>query len=229
MTAPPASAATRPRSSSGRSMAKGRSSDASTAGSQSSRSARSSTRNQRSVSASAPARGRRFCHGRDAGGKPDTDLLECPLDPQVHFVPVRSLGESCENALRRSGSCGRLEGAGQGPSICDAIQPERPVLADLGLRTRHVPTAGMDDEPVRVLPPPRNRSARFSSGLIRGCRPELGDLRAGGVARVVRPEPRVLIRGSGLCGGASWPRCRRAWRRRAAGWGRWSARSGCRR
>ena len=75
-------------------------------------------------------------------------------------MPVRSLGETCENALRRIESCGRLERAGQGPRICDAIQPERPVLADLGLRARHVPTAGVDDEPVRVQRASARRPSR---------------------------------------------------------------------
>jgi hypothetical protein len=51
---------------------------------------------------------------------------------------------------------------------------------------------------------PFSRSARSSDqGSCDGCRPELVIPRADGGARVVRPEPRVLARGSGLSGGAS--------------------------
>jgi hypothetical protein len=92
-------------------MAKGRSSDASTAGSQSSRSAQLDTQPALGLSICA-ARGRWFGHGRDAGGKPGADLLDRPLDPQGHFMPVRSLGESCENALCRIESGRQLERTG---------------------------------------------------------------------------------------------------------------------
>jgi hypothetical protein len=65
-------------------------------------------------------------------------------------MPVRSSGEPGQDVLRRVESGGWLERAGQGPGVCDAIEPERPVLADAGIRARHVPAAGVGDEPVGV-------------------------------------------------------------------------------
>src|SRR5580704_14548562 len=95
-------------------------------------------------------RGRQLRHDRDAGREPGADLLDRGLDAQGHLMPVRGLGESGEDVLRRVEPGGRLERAGQGPGVHDAIEPERPVLADAGIRTGHVPAARVGDEPVRV-------------------------------------------------------------------------------
>ena len=51
-------------------------------------------------------------------------------------MPVRSRGEPGEHALGRVERGGRLERAGQGPGVRDAVEPEGPVLADPGIREK---------------------------------------------------------------------------------------------
>src|SRR5260370_21421883 len=65
-------------------------------------------------------------------------------------MPVRRRGEPGQDTLRRvqSGEC--LERPGQGPGVCDAVEPEGPVLPDLGVRAGDVPPARMGYDPVRV-------------------------------------------------------------------------------
>jgi hypothetical protein len=77
-------------------------------------------------------RGWELLHGRDAGREPGADLLDWALDGQGHLVPVRGRGEPGQDVLRRVESGGRLERAGQGPGVGDAIKPECAVLADAG-------------------------------------------------------------------------------------------------
>jgi hypothetical protein len=72
------------------------------------------------------------------------------VDPQNYVMPVRGLGEPGEDALCRVEPGGRLERAGQAPGVCDAVEPEGPVLADPGVRPGDVPPAGMGDELVGV-------------------------------------------------------------------------------
>ena len=66
------------------------------------------------------------------------------------MVAVVGGGEPRHHAPRRIESCGRLERTGQGPRGRDAIEPERPVLADLGVRARDVPAARVGDDPIGV-------------------------------------------------------------------------------
>ena len=67
------------------------------------------------------SRRRGLLHARDAGGKPDADLLGCPLDPQDYLMPVRSLGEPGQDALRRIDSGGRLDEPGRVSGVGDAV------------------------------------------------------------------------------------------------------------
>jgi hypothetical protein len=73
------------------------------------------------------ARRRQLLHDRDAGGEPGADLLDRALDAQGHFIPVRRPGEPRQDVLRRVKTGGRLERAGQGSGVGDAVEPERPV------------------------------------------------------------------------------------------------------
>jgi hypothetical protein len=66
------------------------------------------------------------------------------------MMPVRRRGEPRQDVLRGVEPGGRLEGAGQGPRIRDAVQPEGPLFADSRVRARDVPAARMGDEPVRM-------------------------------------------------------------------------------
>ncbi len=87
------------------------------------------------------ARSPQFLHDRDAGGESGADLLARALHAQGHVMLVRGLGESGQDVLRRVESGGWLERAGQGSRVSDAIQLERPVLADAGIRARDIPAA----------------------------------------------------------------------------------------
>ncbi len=132
-----ASAATRSRSSSGRSITNGQSSAASSGGNQSSRSTRKWDRMPPLVRRVLlqPSRHRR--EGGRGSARPSRGSARSPRAGMV------SRREPRQHPLRRVGIPQGLERTGQGPCVRDAIQPEGPVLADLGVRARDVPPARM--------------------------------------------------------------------------------------
>jgi hypothetical protein len=82
-------------------------------------------------------------------------------------MPVRGRGEPGQDVLCRVEPGGRFERAGQGPRVCDAVEPEGPFLADPRVRARDVPTARMGDEPVRV-------QGAFAASAVGGGVPDCG-------------------------------------------------------